>query len=156
MRSGASLWNRLVLCADLYEFLADIRSDRLSELQLSPVLSLNDEELTQKPEEILVSTSELTGFMELSTALGSCRPIGACTFPTGIGNSSAVPPHELFHSILLCSLTDRVCPQQYRSCSDTVSGSQGSPRASSALWGDGWTVGGHLHCLNALVIGHFP
>lgn len=119
MRSGASLWNRLVLCADLYEFLADIRSDRLSELQLSLVLSLNDEELTQKPEEILVSTSELTGFMELSTALGSCRPIGACTFPTGIGNSSAVPPHELFHSILLCSLTDRVCQNPTKLLSNT-------------------------------------
>lgn len=78
-------------CADLYEFLADRRSDMLAELQLSPVPSLNEEELTQKPEEILVSTCELTGFMKPSTALGSCRPIGPCTFPTGIGNSSEVP-----------------------------------------------------------------
>lgn len=70
MRSGAFLWNRLALCADLEEFLADMQSDMLAELQLSPIPSLNDEELTQKPEEILVSTSELTGFMELSTALG--------------------------------------------------------------------------------------
>lgn len=80
-----------MLCADLYEFLANMRSGMFAELQLSPVPSINDEELTQKPEEILISTSELTGFMELGTALGLCRPIGACTFPTGIANSSAVP-----------------------------------------------------------------
>lgn len=71
MRFGAFLWNRLALCADLEEFLADMQSDMLAELQLTPVPSLNDEELTQKAEEILVSTSELRGFMELSTALGS-------------------------------------------------------------------------------------
>lgn len=76
MGSGGFLWSRLALCADLEEFFADMQSDMLAELQLSPVPSLNDEEMTQKPEEILVSTLELTGFIELSTALGSCRPIG--------------------------------------------------------------------------------
>lgn len=91
MRSGAFLWSWLALCADLEEFLADTTSDMLAGLKLSPVPPLNDEEMTQKPEGILVSTSELTGFMELSTALGFCRPIGTCTFPSGIGNSSAVP-----------------------------------------------------------------
>lgn len=94
MRSGAFLWNKLVLCADLEGFLADMQSDMLAELQLSPVPSLNDEELTRKSEEILVATSE-------PTALGSCRPIVACTCPTGIGNCSALPSLQLLHSILL-------------------------------------------------------